>query len=128
VSIFVFAHEMAFTCALHGDKESMAKFKADRHAFLGLLEMYGVRFFFAGHDHTYDWKEIKSSKWPANYSLNQIVAGTAGAPFYKNKGYYGDHGGYDLVRKDRKDTPMGNILADVDDKEAVKVSFKEIQP
>jgi len=127
-NIFVFAHEMAFTCTSHGDNENMAKFKADRDAFLELLEMYGVRYFFAGHDHTYDWMEIKSSKWPPTYTLNQIVAGTAGAPFYKDKGYFGDHGGYDLVRKDHKDNTYGYILVEVDDKEAIKVTFKEIAP
>src|SRR5579862_5704689 len=96
-NIFVCAHEMAFTCLSHGDNENMAKFKSDRDAFLELLELYGVNYFFAGHDHGYDWMTIKDRKWPANYTLNQIVAGTAGAPFYADKGYYGDHAGYELT-------------------------------
>jgi len=127
-NIIVFAHEMAFTCASHGDNENMAKFKSDRDTFLELLEMYGVRYFFAGHDHTYDWMEIKSSKWAANYTLNQIVAGTAGAPFYKDRGYYGDHDGYDLVRREHLDNTYGYLVVTVDDGEALKVTFKSVQP
>lgn len=125
-NIFVFAHEMAFTCTSHGDNENLAKFKDDRNKFLELLEMYGVRYFFAGHDHTYDWMEIKHPKWASNYVLNQIVAGTAGAPFYVDKGYFGDHDGYDLTRKEHKDGTFGYILVEIDAAEKVTVTFKEL--
>src|SRR5579871_1341346 len=73
-NIFVFAHEMAFTCTNHPDTDNMAAFKPERNAFLDLLQKYGVRYFFAGHDHAYDWMTIKNSRWPAEYELNQIVA------------------------------------------------------
>ncbi|MFI5386110.1 MAG: metallophosphoesterase family protein [Fimbriimonadales bacterium] len=127
-NIFVFAHEMAFTCDNHGDNDNMGKFKADRDAFVELLEMYGVQYFFAGHDHAYDWMEIKDKKWSPQYTLNQIVAGTAGAPFYTDKSYFGDHGGYELTRKDHKDGTFGYMLVEVDDNERVTVTFKEIKP
>lgn len=126
-NIFVFAHEMAFTCTSHGDNENMAKFKSERDAFLELLEMYGVRTFFAGHDHTYDWMEIRHPKWSPDYVLNQIVAGTAGAPFYKDKGYFGDHGGFDLTRKEHRDNVYGYMLVTIDDQENVKIEFKEVR-
>lgn len=127
-NIFVFAHEMAFTCDNHGDNDNMSKFRADRDAFLELLEMYGVRYFFAGHDHAYDWMEIKSPKWSRGYTLNQIVAGTAGAPFYQDKGYYGDHTGYELNRLQHKDSTYGYLLVEVDDNEKVTVTFKTVEP
>jgi len=83
--IFVFAHEMAFTCTNHGDDDNMAKYPEERDKFVDLLQSYGCEYFFAGHDHAYDWMSIKHTKWPAGYVLNQIVAGTAGAPFYEDK-------------------------------------------
>ena len=126
-NIFVFAHEMAFTCTSHGDNDNLAKFKDERNKFLELLELYGVRYFFAGHDHTYDWMVIKHPKWDPSYALNQIVAGTAGAPFYADKGYFGDHDGYDLTRKEHKDGVYGYILVEVDDNEGVTVTFKEVK-
>ncbi|AIE85497.1 metallophosphoesterase family protein [Fimbriimonas ginsengisoli] len=125
-NIFVFAHEMAFTCTAHGDDENMSKFKEDRDKFLDLLQRYSVRYFFAGHDHAYDWMEIRTPRWPSNYTLNQIVAGTAGAPFYTDKGYFGDHGAYELKRKEHKDSTYGYLLVTVDDKKGVTVTFKEI--
>ena len=126
-NIFVFAHEMAFTCDSHGDDDNLSKFKADRDSFLELLELYGVKYFFAGHDHAYDWMEIRSPKW-GDYVLNQIVAGTAGAPFYKDKGYFGDHGGYELTRKAHQDNTYGYMLVEVDDDETVTVTFKTVTP
>jgi hypothetical protein len=125
-NIMVFAHEMAFTCTSHGDNENMSKFPSERDTFLELLEMYGVRYFFAGHDHTYDWMEIRHKKWNPSYVLNQIVAGTAGAPFYADKEYFGDHGSYDLIRKEHKDRTLGYMLVTVDDSEKVTVTFKEV--
>ncbi len=127
-NVFVFAHEMAFTCDSHGDNENMGKFKADRDAFVELLEMYGVTYFFAGHDHAYDWMEIRNKKWSPSYVLNQIVAGTAGAPFYTDQGYFGDHDGYDLARKEHRDNTFGYMLVQVDANEKVTVSFREVKP
>jgi hypothetical protein len=127
--IFVFAHEMAFTCASHPDSENMAAFPTERDKFLELLESYGCEYFFAGHDHTYDWMAIKHQNWPANYVLNQIVAGTAGAPFYADKTYVGDHHGYDLTRLDHKQNTYGYLLVTVNDKDMkVIVTFETVSP
>jgi hypothetical protein len=128
--IFVFAHEMAFTCAGHPDGENMAAFPKERDRFLELLESYGCKYFFAGHDHTYDWMVIRHSHWPTDYALNQIVAGTAGATFYPDLGYYGDHHGYVLERKEHQQSTCGYLLVTVDDSaktNRVSVTFKAIQ-
>ncbi len=129
--IFVFAHEMAFTCTNHGDDDNMAAFPDERDKFVDLLQSYGCEYFFAGHDHAYDWMAIKHSKWPAGYILNQIVAGTAGAPFYPDKTYYGDHHGYDLTRLDHKQNTHGYLLVTVDDgpdNKKVTVTFETVTP
>ena len=47
--------------------------------------------------------------------LNQIVAGTAGAPFYPDKTYYGNHDGYDLLRLDHKQNTYGYLWVTVID-------------
>jgi hypothetical protein len=127
--IFVFAHEMAFTCAGHPDGENMAAFPKERDRFLELLERYGCEYFLAGHDHTYDWMVIRHPLWPTNYALNQIVAGTAGATFYPDLGYYGDHHGYLLKRKEHRQYAYGYLLVTIDDSaktNSVTVTFKAI--
>jgi hypothetical protein len=129
--IFVFAHEMAFTCTNHGDNDNMAAFPDERDKFVDMLQAYGCEYFFAGHDHAYDWMSIKHTKWPANYVLNQIVAGTAGAPFYEDKKYYGDHHGYDLARLEHKQDTHGYLLVTVDDgpdNKKVTVTFETVTP
>ena len=131
--IFVFAHEMAFTCGCHPDSENMAAYPTDRDKFLELLRTYGCEYFFAGHDHLYDWMEIRNWRWPANYTLNQIVAGTAGAPFYPDKTYFGNHDGYDLNRLDHKQNTYGYLLVTVNDspqanEKPVTVTFETVNP
>ena len=129
--IFVFAHEMAFTCTSHSDSENMAAHPADRDKFLELLKDYGCQYFFAGHDHAYDWMTIQHTNWPADYTLNQIVCGTAGAPFYQDKGYFGDHGGFNLTRLDHKQKTYGYLRVVVDDEAVtnqVSVTFVTVKP
>jgi len=131
--IFVFAHEMAFTCGMHPDTDNMAAYPTDRDKFLELLRTYGCDYFFAGHDHLYDWMEIRNWRWPKNYHLNQIVAGTAGAPFYPDKTYFGSHDGYDLFRLDHKQNTYGYLLVTInddakEDEKPVSVSFETVTP
>ena len=131
--IFVFAHEMAFTCGMHPDADNMAAFAIDRDRFLELLHSYGCEYFFAGHDHFYDWMEIRNWRWPKEYHLNQIVAGTAGAPFYPDKTYYGSHDGYDLSRRDHKQNTYGYLLVTINedargDARPVTISFETVTP
>jgi 3',5'-cyclic AMP phosphodiesterase CpdA len=131
--IFVFAHEMAFTCGCHPDSDNMAAYPTDRDKFLELLKTYGCQYYFAGHDHLYDWMEIKNWRWPAGYVLNQIVAGTAGAPFYPDKTYFGNHDGYELTRLDHKQNTFGYLLVTINDdaksgEKPVKVTFKTVEP
>jgi 3',5'-cyclic AMP phosphodiesterase CpdA len=131
--IFVFAHEMAFTCGCHPDADNMAAFPIDRDKFLELLRTYGCEYFFAGHDHLYDWMEIKNWRWPADYALNQIVAGTAGAPFYPDKTYFGNHDGYDLTRIEHKQNTYGYLLVTINDEakagdKPVTVTFEAVNP
>ena len=126
--IFVFAHEMAFTSGMHPDADNMAAHPTDRDKFLELLRIYGCEYFFVGHDHFYDWMQIKNWRWPADYTLNQIVAGTAGAPFYQDKTYFGNHDGYDLQRLDHRQNTYGYLLVTVNDdpkpgEKAVSVRF-----
>ena len=127
--VFVFAHEMAFTCASHRDAENMAAFPDDRDKFVNLLQAAGCEYFFAGHDHTYDWMSISHKSWPAKSVLNQIVAGTAGAPFYEDQTYYGDHHGYKLLRLDHHQNTNGYLVVTIDDGLAtnrVKVTFEPV--
>lgn len=114
-NLFCFAHEEAFTSGCHTDTENMAAFPVARDKFLEALRENGCSWFFVGHDHFYDWMEIRNWRWPKDYSLNQIVAGTAGAPFYPDKTYYGSHDGYDLFRLDHHQNTWGYLWVTVND-------------
>jgi len=132
-NIFVYAHEEAFTSGCHPDADNMASHPTERDKFLELLRSYGCQYLFVGHDHFYDWMEIRNWRWPNDYALNQIVAGTAGAPFYPDKTYFGSHDGYDLVRLDHKQNTYGYLLVTVNDqnkegKKPVDVTFVPINP
>lgn len=116
--LFVFSHEMAFTCASHGDADNLALFPRQRDQFVDLLVSHGCEYFLAGHDHTYDWMLIQHPKWPAGKVLNQIVAGTAGAPFYEDKKYWGDHAGYRLTRQEHLQNTHGFVQVTIDDQAA----------
>lgn len=114
--VFVFSHEMAFTTGQHPDAENMAAFPRQRDEFINLLASHGCEYFFAGHDHFYDWMVIRNPKWPAGQVVNQIITGTAGAPMYDaSLGYYGDHHGYDLIRKENQVETFGYMWITVDD-------------
>jgi len=131
-NIFVFAHEEAFTAGCHPDADNMAAHPTDRDKFLELLRTYGCEYFFVGHDHFYDWMEIRNWRWPKDYTLNQIVAGTAGAPFYPDKTYYGNHDGYDLQRLDHRQNTYGYLQVTVNDapnvgEKAVTVKFVPLE-
>jgi hypothetical protein len=127
-NLFVFAHEEAFTTGCHPDADNMAAHPTDRDKFLELLRTNGCEYFFVGHDHFYDWMEIRNWRWPADYALNQIVAGTAGAPFYPDKTYFGAHDGYELIRIDHRQNTYGYLQVTVNDdpkpgEKAVSVNF-----
>jgi hypothetical protein len=113
--VFVFSHEMAFTCGHHGDDDNLAAFPRQRDEFVNLLASHGCEYYFAGHDHLYDWMVIHHPAWPAGQVVNQIVAGTAGAPMYDGTNYFGDHHGYDLIRRDGRSNTHGYVWVTVDD-------------
>lgn len=130
---FPFAHEEAFTAGCHSDAETMAAHPTHRDKFLELLRENDCRHFFVGHDHFYDWMEIRNWRWPKDYAMNQIVAGTAGAPFYPDKTYYGDHDGYELIRLDHRQNTYGYLWVTVNDapkegEQAVTIAFVPLEP
>jgi hypothetical protein len=61
---------------------------------------------------------IHHPEWPADRVLNQIVAGTAGAPFYADKQYWGDPHGYILTRKEHRQNTHGYLWVTIDDRAA----------
>ena len=72
--------------------------------------------------------EIRNWRWPKDYVMNQVVAGTAGAPFYPDKTYFGDHDGYDLIRLDHRSNTYGYLWVTINDapkdgEQSVTVTF-----
>ena len=55
--------------------------------------------------------------------VHQIVAGTAGAPFYKMGDYSGNNAGWNLKRLKHIDNTYGYLVVEIDGKKAT-VTFK----
>jgi 3',5'-cyclic AMP phosphodiesterase CpdA len=108
---FVFGHMPAFSVD-HPD--CLASLPADRDLFWNSLVSGGAYAYFCGHDHFYNHAEIQNANgtW-----IQQVVAGTAGAPTYNWDGTYGEparvHGiahyaskGYSVVEVNGLDVRM----------------------
>jgi len=117
--VFAFCHEMAFMAGLHTD--NLDRNPAERDEFWRLLATSGSRAFFAGHDHLYDHMEVNGEGLP--HSIHQYVAGTAGAPFYEDKGYLGNNGTWKLKRVKNLQKTYGYLLVEIDGL-AATVTFK----
>lgn len=72
--IFVMAHEPAYPAGPHAGS-SLDAYPHERDAFWKLLERYGVRIYFCGHEHLY--------KRSRHGNVFQVINGTCGAPIYK---------------------------------------------
>lgn len=117
--VFAFLHEMAFTAGGHKDNLSLDKPKRD--AFVNALKDAGCKFIFAGHDHFYDHMVITKPEWNG-YEIHQIIAGTAGAPFYTATEYPAD-GDYKLTRLKHIDNSYGYVLVKIEG-DKVEVSYR----
>lgn len=116
--IFAFCHEMAFMAGNHTDNLEADVSKRDE--LMGQLLDAGSRCFFAGHDHFYD--HIVMSK-PGQPEMHQFVAGTAGAPFYPDKGYKGNKTFWNTQRIWHLSGTYGYLLVEIEGKNAT-VTFK----
>lgn len=120
--VFAMGHEPAFMDGAH--KDTMDADPGARDAFWTSLLKAGSRVFFAGHDHLYDHMIVQkistSSIAPA---VHQVVAGTAGAPFYKGGQYTGKNEGWTLTRVKHIENTYGYILVEIDGNKAT-ITFK----
>ena len=94
-----------------------------RNAFWGSLINAGCRVFFCGHDHLYDHMLVTKAGSNPGPELHQIVAGTAGAPFYKQGDYTGKNEGWNLKRLKHIDNTYGYLVVEIDGLKAT-ITFK----
>jgi Icc protein len=87
--IFVFGHDPAFPAGPHLGS-SLDYYPDQRDAFWQLLVDYDVDIYFAGHEHLYNHINVDG--------VDQIIAGTSGAPIYH--GYGGEFYHYAVVTVD----------------------------
>lgn len=88
VHVIPFGHEMAFTSGHHKDHMGGGK-RGDvdsRDKFWSCLVKYKVPWFFVGHDHLYDRMTVAPKE--GGFAVEQIVAGTSGAPLYPTTDYF----------------------------------------
>ena len=119
--IFAMGHEPAFMDGSH--KDTMDADPAKRDAFWGSLIDAGARVFFCGHDHLYDHMMVTKAGGNPGPELHQFVAGTAGAPFYKQGDYSGNNEGWSLRLLKHIDNTYGYIVVTIDSKRAT-ITFK----
>ena len=119
--IFSMGHEPAFMDGAH--KDTMDVDPIARNAFWDSLINAGERVFFCGHDHLYDRMAVTKSGDKPGPIVHQIVAGTAGAPFYKEGEYAGKNVGWDLKRVKHIDNTYGYLLVEIEGKKA-SITFK----
>ncbi len=119
--IFSMGHEPAFMDGAH--KDTMDASPEKRDAFWTSLINAGSRVFFCGHDHLYDHMVVTKASGEPGPEMHQFVAGTAGAPFYKQGEYAGNNTGWSLKRIKHVDKTYGYMLVEIDGKKAT-VTFK----
>ncbi len=119
--IFAMGHEPAFMDGSH--KDTMDADPEKRNAFWSSLISAGSRVFFCGHDHLYDHMMVTKAGDTPGPEVHQIVAGTAGAPFYKQGDYSGKNDGWNLTRIKHIDSTYGYLVVMIDGKTAT-VTFK----
>ncbi len=117
--VFVVGHEMAFRSGRHADNLDNNEWLRD--AFVKLLMASGARVYFAGHDHFYDRLQVADPAHPGD-TLEQIVVGTAGAPFYHGEDYAGDNTGWTVTPVKHIEKTFGYVLGRVDGRH-VSLSF-----
>lgn len=119
--VFAMGHEPAFMDGAH--KDNMDNSPEKRDAFWESLIKAGSRVFFVGHDHLYDHMLVTKSGSEPGPVMHQIVAGTAGAPFYERGDYAGNNTYWTLERKAHFDKTYGYILVQIDGNKAT-ITFK----
>ena len=107
--IFVFGHDPAFPAGPHLGS-SLDYYLNQRDAFWQLLVDYDVDIYFAGHEHLYNHINVDG--------VDQIIAGTSGAPIYH--GYGGEFYHYAVVTIEGPDV----FVEIIDDSGAVRDSFE----
>ena len=119
--IFAMGHEPAFMDGSHKDTMDVDPVKRD--AFWGSLINAGSRVFFCGHDHLYDHMMVTKMGDTPGPEVHQFVAGTAGAPFYKQGDYSGNNAGWTLKRMKHIDNTYGYIVVTIEGMKAT-ITFK----
>ena len=119
--IFAMGHEPAFMDGSH--KDTMDAHPEDRDRFWLSMIRAGSRVFFCGHDHLYDHMAVTRDAPNPGPEVHQIVAGTAGAPFYSKGEYTGKNAGWNLRRVKHIDNTYGYLLVEIDGKTAT-ITFK----
>lgn len=120
--IFAYGHEPAFaTGGRHVPTETLAANVGKRDDMWKKLSDAGAQLYLCGHDHFYDRMKVAATN--GGYEMQQITAGTAGAPFYAAQGKYPEDQGWKLEQQRHLDSMYGYILIQVEEKTA-DIEFK----
>lgn len=118
--VFAFSHEMPFRVGSHAD--CLNSNATARDQMLETLFAMGERVFLAGHDHDYDLvSAVDPNDSTGNTVLLQLVAGTAGAPFYPTVNRSGNS--WQLTPHGHWANTYGYVLAQIDGPNATLIFY-----
>jgi len=118
--IFAFSHEMPFRVGRHDD--SLNSNPVARDLMMKTLFSMGGRVFLSGHDHDYDLvSAVDPNDKTGNTAMLQMVAGTAGAPFYSEIKRIGNS--WPLTPHGHWTKTYGYILVQVEGKKATLIFY-----
>jgi 3',5'-cyclic AMP phosphodiesterase CpdA len=110
--IFAEGHEMAFRSGHHED--NLDNRPAERDEFIEALRKAGGLVYFAGHDHLYDRADVAGPYDTVAPKFEQIVVGTAGAPFAQGHDFDGANGAWTVTHPTHVEMTYGYVLGEVD--------------
>ncbi len=118
--VFAFSHEMPFRTGSHAD--CLNSNATVRDQMMETLFAMGARAFLAGHDHDYDLiSVVDPNDVTGNTAMLQMVAGTAGAPFYSTVNRSGN--AWPLKAHGHWTMTYGYVLVQIDGSKATLIFY-----
>lgn len=118
--VFPFSHEMPFRTGSHAD--CLNSNATMRDQMMRTLFAMGARAFLAGHDHNYDLvSAVDPNDATGKTVMLQLVAGTAGAPFYSTVNRQGN--AWPLTPHGHWTMTYGYVLVQIDGPKATLIFY-----
>jgi len=110
--VFAFAHKLAFFAGHHDDGFDQEPDVRDQ--LMQSLSDAGCHMLIFGHDHFYDHEVALKDGWPESRAIQQVIVGTAGAPFVHGTNTAPTDGDWKLTHMGHNEGALGYAVVDID--------------